>query len=80
MDVFISNHKTIKEKLGIEKFENNNILIDADDKLPDDTFKNVVILMACITKDQNRFYPNYFQMKHYLKRKKFVALTHFSSF
>ena len=60
MDVFISNHKTIKEILGIEKFDNNNILIDADDKLPDDTFKNVVILMACITKDQNRFYPNYF--------------------
>lgn len=46
--------------LGIEKFDNNNILIDADDKLPDDTFKNVVILMACIIKDQNRFYPNYF--------------------
>ena len=60
MDAFISNHKTIKEILGIEKFENNNILINADDKLPDDTFKNVVILMACIIKDQNRFYPNYF--------------------
>ena len=60
MDVFISNNKTIKEILGIEKFDNNNILIDADDKLPDDTFKNVVILMACIIKDQNRFYPNYF--------------------
>ena len=60
MDVFISNNKTIKEILGIEKFDNNNILIDADDKLPDDTFKNVVILMACIIKDQNKFYPNYF--------------------
>ena len=60
MDVFISNNKTIKEILGIEKFDNNNILIYADDKLPDDTFKNVVILMACIIKDQNRFYPNYF--------------------
>ena len=60
MDVFISNHKTIKEILGTEKFDKNNILIDADDKLPDDTFKNVVILMACIIKDQNRFYPNYF--------------------
>ena len=60
VDVFISNNKTIKEILGIEKFDNNNILIYADDKLPDDTFKNVVILMACIIKDQNKFYPNYF--------------------
>ena len=31
------------------------ILIDADDKLPDITLKNVVILMTCVIKDGNKF-------------------------
>ena len=39
----------IKQIIGIEKFDNSKILIDTDDKLPDDiTFKNVVMLMACV--------------------------------
>ena len=42
----------IIEVIGIEKFDDTKILIDTDDKLPDDiTFKNVVILMTCVIKD-----------------------------
>ena len=38
--------------MGIEKFDNTNILNDTDDKLPDDiNLKNVMILMTCIIKD-----------------------------
>ena len=38
----------IKDIIGIEKFYGTKILIDTDDKLPDDiTLKNVVILMTC---------------------------------
>ena len=32
-----------------------------DDKLPDDiTFKNVLILMTCVIKDDDKFYPQPF--------------------
>ena len=35
----------IKEIIAIEKFDNTKILIETDDKLPDDiTFKNIVIV------------------------------------
>ena len=41
----------IKEMIGIGKFDDTNILIDMDDKLPNDiTLKNVVILMTCYQK------------------------------
>ena len=41
----------IKEMIGIGKFDDTKILIDMDDKLPDDiTLKNVVILMTCYQK------------------------------
>ena len=41
----------IKEMIGVGKFDDTNILIDMDDKLPDDiTLKNVVILMTCYQK------------------------------
>ena len=47
--------------IGIEKLDDNKILIDTDDKLPDDiTFKNAVILMAFIIKDGDKFYPQLF--------------------
>ena len=37
------------------------ILIDTDDKLSDDiTLKNGVILVACVIKDDNKFYPQLF--------------------
>ena len=42
----------IKEIIAIEKFDDAKILINTDDKLPYDiTFKNVVILMTCIIKE-----------------------------
>ena len=44
--------------IGIEKFDDTKILIDIDDKLPDDiTLKNVVVLMTCVIKEGNKFYP-----------------------
>ena len=51
----------IKEIIGIEKFDDTRILIDTDDKLSDDiTFKKVVILMTCVKKDGNIYYPQLF--------------------
>ena len=42
----------IKEIMGIEKFYDTKILIDRDDKLPDDIFlKNVEMLRTCVIKD-----------------------------
>ena len=32
----------IKEIIGIEKFDNTKILVDKDDKLPDDVTKNML--------------------------------------
>ena len=51
----------IKEIICIEKFDDTKVLIETDDKLPDDiTFKNDVILMTCVIKDDDRFYPQLF--------------------
>ena len=51
----------IKEIICIEKFDDTKVLIETDDKLPDDiTFKNDVILMTCAIKDDDRFYPQLF--------------------
>ena len=47
----------IKEIVGIEKFDDTKILIDADDKLSYITFENVVILMTYVIKDYGKFYP-----------------------
>ena len=45
----------IKTIIGFKQFDNTKILIDT---LPDDiNFKNVVILMTCVIKDDNKFYP-----------------------
>lgn len=50
--------------MGIEKFDNSNILNDTDDKLPDDiNLKDVMILMTCIIKDNGKFYPQIFLEK-----------------
>ena len=36
-------------------------MINTDDKLPDAiTFKNTVILMTCVIKDDGKFYPQLF--------------------
>ena len=35
--------------------------MDTDDELSDDiNFKNIVILMACVIKDDDKFYPQLF--------------------
>ena len=52
----------IKKIMRIKKFDDTKMLIEADDKLPDDiTFKNVAILITCVTKDDNKFYAIIFR-------------------
>ena len=55
------------KKIDIEKLDDIRILIDTDDKLPDDiTFKNVILmtcLMICIIKDGDKLYPRLFFKK-----------------
>ena len=47
--------------IDIKEFENTKILIETDDKLPGDiTLKNVATLMACVIKDDGKFYPQQF--------------------
>ena len=54
-----------KEITGIKKFGNAKILMDTDDKLPDNvTFKNVAILMSCKKKMMVNVMHNYFGIKH----------------
>ena len=51
----------IKEIKGIEKFDDTEILIKADDKLSDDIIlKRVVTLMTSVIKGGNKFYPQLF--------------------
>ena len=51
----------IKKIIGIEKIDDAEILIETDAKLPDNiTLKNVVILISCIIKDGDSFYPQIF--------------------
>ena len=51
----------IKETIDIVKFDYTKILIDTDDKLPDYiTFKNVVILITYVIKDDAKFYTQIF--------------------
>ena len=47
----------IKKIIGIEKADNIKISIDTDNKLPHDiTFKNAVILITGVIKDDSKFY------------------------
>ena len=47
-----------EEIIDIEKFDDAKILIDTDDKLPDNiTLQNAVTLMTCVIKDDGKFYP-----------------------
>ena len=51
----------IKKIMGIEHFDNTEISVDTDDKLPDNiTLKNVVMLMTCVIKGNNKFDPQIF--------------------
>ena len=59
-------HK-IKKMIGIKKCD--KILIETDDKLPNDiTFKNGVILVTCVIKGVSKFYPQLFLEKALLAR------------
>ena len=54
----------IKDIIGIEKFDDTNILIDTDDKLPDYiTLKNLVIIMTSVINDNGKFYLQLFLEK-----------------
>ena len=47
----------IKKFTGIKKIDNTKILIDTDDKSPEDINpKNVPILITCFIKDDGKFY------------------------
>ena len=50
----------IKVTVSIEEFDNTEILVDTDDKLPDNIMhKNVLILMTRIIKVDGNFIHNY---------------------
>ena len=51
----------IKEIISIEKFDDNKILINTDDKLSNNiTLTRFMILMTCFLKDGNTFDPQRF--------------------
>ena len=67
----------IKEITGIDKFDNTEFLIEADDKLPDNiTLKNVVILMTCVIRDDGKFYPKLLLKEALLEVQKLVSAFH----
>ena len=44
------------KRIDTEKLDETNVLMDTDDKLPNDvTLQNAVILMVCVIKDGNKF-------------------------
>ena len=48
----------VKETKDVEKFDYTTVVIDADDKLPDDIIlKDFAILITCNMKDDDKFYP-----------------------
>ena len=50
-----------KETIGTEICDNNKTLIEKDDKLLDDvTLKNAVILITCVSQDDDKIYPQIF--------------------
>ena len=60
VDEYILEHVLDKSKeiKGIEKLDDTKILIDIDDTLGDEiTLKNVVIIISCIMKNYDNFYP-----------------------
>ena len=56
----------IKMVKGIERFNSTKILIDTDNKLADEvTLENVVILISCIIKNDDKFYLQLFLLKNH---------------
>ena len=51
----------IKKIIGIEKFDDTKTLIETNDILPDViTLNNIVILITCIIKNNDKFHPELF--------------------
>ena len=51
----------IKEKIDIGKIDDTKILVETDNKLPDDiTLKYVMILVRCVIIDGHKLYPQIF--------------------
>ena len=51
----------IKEIIGTENFDNTGIFTEANDKLlPDVTFKNVLGLIKCVIKNDDKLYSQIF--------------------
>ena len=47
--------------LNKTKFDDNKIFTVTDDKLPDDiTLNKILILMTCVIKDEDKYYPQIF--------------------
>ena len=47
--------------LNKKKFDDNKIFTVTDDKLPDDiTLNKILILMTCVIKDEDKYYPQIF--------------------
>ena len=47
--------------IGIKKIDDTKILIDREDELPDEvTLWNAMILILCVIKDHDKFYPQLF--------------------
>ena len=80
------------KRISVEKLDNTRILLNTDDKLPDDiTLKNAVILMTCVIKDGDKFYQHLFleevlqdkqtQCKSYKKvlRKEVISIVRHST-
>lgn len=57
-----------KEIIGVKKFDDLKIIIDTDDKFPDNiTLKNAVILMTCVIKNDGKIYPQIFFEEAFLE-------------
>ena len=51
----------IEKIIGIKKFDDTKTLIETNDILPDVvTLKNIVILITCIIKNNDKFHPELF--------------------
>ena len=65
LDIVLHNIKKLIETLKHWNiFDKTKILIDTDNKLPDDiTLRNVAILVTYVLKDDGKFYPQIFLEK-----------------
>ena len=69
LDIYKTRYILDKIKKNNEKFDDTNILIGTDDKLPDNiTLKNFVILIIFVIKDDGKLCPQIFK-KHCLLNK-----------